>query len=267
MRSCLSKSELKVSAVLLSNYPVAGLSNIAMIAREAGVSEPTVSRLVAKLGFDSFASFRATLTRELQERLMPPTKIESRSGESSSMTTMAGSLTSEIMKSVLAIDRDDLDEAVKQLCNLDKTIFITGGRFSSVIAEYLSWSLQVLRRGIRYVGQAPGERHNALLDVSDSDVIVVFDFRRYQSDTVNFAHRAHQLGAKVIVFTDPYMSPAASFGSVVFYPSIVGPSQFNSLTPAMAILECLVSMIADVLGEDAQARIKAYVGNTETSLQ
>ena len=57
---------------LLANYPVPGLETVAQFAKRAGVSGPTILRLVAKLGFASYPRFQQALRDELELRLQPP---------------------------------------------------------------------------------------------------------------------------------------------------------------------------------------------------
>ena len=263
MRPSLSKSELKVAAALLSNYPISGMASIATIAQSAGVSEPTVSRLVTKLGFDGFASFRKALAQEVSQRLLPPTLIEPKAMGSASLSQIAAAMAEEMLKSMLAIDGADLGDAVELLCDPSRRVFIVGGRVTSTLAKHLAWSLEVLRPGVTYVGEATGERVNELLNVEHGDVVVAFDFRRYQADTIAFVKKASLQGAESILFTDPFMSSAAGDARVVFHASIGGPSQFTSLVPTLAIVETLVSMVASGLGEQAHSRMERYVENSE----
>lgn len=267
MRSVLSNAELKVAAVLLSNYPVAGLQNISVLARKAGVSDPTVTRLVTKLGFDGFASFKASLQYELEERLMPPSQVEPRGSLPSvdSLATTASHFFQEISKSLTSISPEEIETAVTWLADSSKRIYVLGGRVSSAVARILAWELQVLRQNVMFVEESSGERTNRLLDVNSNSVVVAFDHRRYQVETYEFVEQAHRSGAKAILFTDPYLSPAASHCDVVFYASIGSLSPFNSLTPSLALVETLVSLVISRIGEDARLRLKRYVEISETT--
>ena len=55
----LTPTERKPAMALLANYPVPGLETVAQFARRAGVSGPTILRLVAKLGFASYPAVPA----------------------------------------------------------------------------------------------------------------------------------------------------------------------------------------------------------------
>ena len=68
----LTPTERKPALVLLANYPVPGLEPVAQFAKRAGVSGPTILRLVAKLGFSSYPTFQQALRDELELRGQAP---------------------------------------------------------------------------------------------------------------------------------------------------------------------------------------------------
>src|SRR5215472_18726264 len=68
----LSPAERKLARVLLASYPIAGLESVARFAERAGVSPPTVTRFITKLGFRGYPEFQETLRREVQSRLSSP---------------------------------------------------------------------------------------------------------------------------------------------------------------------------------------------------
>ena len=66
------------------------------------------------------------------------------------------------------------------------------------------------------------------------------------------------------MFTDPYLSPLSAEADVVLCASIAGSAQMNSMLPALALSESLLSMVAQRFGEDGQIRLKEYGGMTDT---
>ena len=65
----LTPAEKQLAAHLRRNYPVAGLASITRLGRAAGVSSPTVVRLVQKLSFRGYPEFQAALREELAAQL------------------------------------------------------------------------------------------------------------------------------------------------------------------------------------------------------
>src|SRR5215469_4974661 len=68
----LTPAERKIVRVLLADYPIRGLEPVAKLASDAGVSAPTVVRLVSKLGFDNYGDFQHALKSEVSARLSSP---------------------------------------------------------------------------------------------------------------------------------------------------------------------------------------------------
>ena len=68
----LSPAERRLARVLLASYPIAGLESVARFAERAGVSPPTVTRFITKLGFRGYPEFQEVLRHEVQQRLSSP---------------------------------------------------------------------------------------------------------------------------------------------------------------------------------------------------
>ena len=68
----LTPAERKVLRALLDDYPRLGLGPMARLARQAGVSDPTILRLVKKLGFAGYGEFQDALLIEVDDRLRSP---------------------------------------------------------------------------------------------------------------------------------------------------------------------------------------------------
>src|ERR1700761_2030421 len=65
----LTPTERRPGLGVLANYPVRG---VGQFAARAKVSGPTILRLIAKLGFDSYPDFQQALRDELELRLQTP---------------------------------------------------------------------------------------------------------------------------------------------------------------------------------------------------
>ncbi|MDG0901001.1 transcriptional repressor QapR, partial [Pseudomonas sp. L01] len=68
----LTPAERKVVRALLDDYPRLGLGPMTRLARHAGVSDPTIMRLVKKLGFAGYGDFQEALLADVDDRLRSP---------------------------------------------------------------------------------------------------------------------------------------------------------------------------------------------------
>jgi DNA-binding MurR/RpiR family transcriptional regulator len=105
------------------------------------------------------------------------------------------------------------------------------------------------------VAAAPTPRWDELIDVNKRTVLVVFDYRRYQNSTIAFANRAHERGCPIVLFTDPWLSPVAEVARHVITSTVRGASPFDTMVPAMAVLEALIAGLSVKLSAQAQTRI------------
>ena len=69
------------------------------------------------------------------------------------------------------------------------------------------------------------------------DILVVFDFRRYQRDVLEFASGASAQGAVIILVTDIWNSPIASLATHVIACPVEVPTAFDSAVGGLAMVE------------------------------
>ena len=108
------------------------------------------------------------------------------------------------------------------------------------------------------ISAAGPDRMGALLDLDRRDILVAFDYRRYQHDTVRLAAVAKRQGATLVAFTDPYLSPLSAHADVILTSSVRTPSPFDALTPALALVAAVITAIVDLLGNEPLARMARY---------
>jgi DNA-binding MurR/RpiR family transcriptional regulator len=174
------------------------------------------------------------------------------------LATSAQTLGEAVTASVIGLDPEEFRSAVGLLAGDARQVPVTGGWFSQLLAGYLASVLREIRPGVRLVGPSASERAGAVADMTKRDVVAAFDFRRYDRDTLEFARAARSAGARVVLITDPWLSPVADIADAVLTAQVSGPSPFASLTPALAVVETLVASAVDVLGETGRARFKHF---------
>ncbi len=258
----LSPSERRVARTLLTGPPTIGLESSARLARTAGVSGPTVSRFIAELGFSSYAAFQRALHEEIAARMMTPAEIYRRHQEAERsadvLGTSARTLGEAVTASVSGLDPDEFSRAVALVADGGRQVLVTGGWFSQLLAGYLTSVLRELRSDVRLVGPSASDRAGAIADIGKRDTVVAFDFRRYERDTLEIARCARAASARILLITDPWLSPVADIADAVLTAQVGGPAPFESLTPALAVVETLITSVVDALGEAGRARFKRF---------
>lgn len=255
----LTRSDERVIRALLSDYPAAGLGTTASLARLAGVSDPTVTRLLAKLGFESFTAFHKTLLEEVDARMHSPLllmgeKLSTKEDQKPPVQRYFRSVNKSLERTAMVTPLRSFDVAVKLILEA-KGVYLVGGRFSRHLAGMLAGYLSQIRPRVFDLGTLTIESFDKLVDLGKRDTLIVFDYRRYQTDVVNFTKHAAAHGAKVILFTDPFQSPLATLAQAVLVAEIEVESPYDSMSAALAQAEALAAQIVSIQGNAARDRI------------
>lgn len=243
----LTAAEKKVVRTLLTNYPAAGLGTVAGFAERSGVSVPTILRLVTRLGFAGYTAFQKDLIEEVSEQLNSPlSMIDARSADPSGEGTYAGIMRNlaDALLQAAANHREQEFEAILDLLADERSdIYCLGGRFSTVLALRLSMHLGQLRPGVFFIENQSSRFFDRLVDFNSQTTLVVFDYRRYQAEIVEFARLAHEARARVIVFTDRWMSPISHFADQILVSSVETLSPYDSKVVAFAQCEAIIASL------------------------
>ena len=255
----MTPSERRVARTLLATYPTAGLESLPQLAEGSGVTGPTVLRFVRKIGFDGYPDFQRSLRQEVQARTegLPslyrtkggaPADDVLRRSHDAFTSALDATLTSRSLE-------QDLADVVALLADPKRRIWFAGGRFSQLVASYLCLQLRMLRSDCALVGESPQRRKLDTYEISRRDVLCLFDYRRYQQDTIAAGKVAADHGAVVVVFTDPWLTPAVEHARHVLISHADSASPFDSLLGAFALTEVIAAKVVVALGERGRARV------------
>jgi DNA-binding MurR/RpiR family transcriptional regulator len=267
----LTPAERKVGRALLAAYPSAGLETVARLAERARVSAPTVVRFANRLGFEGFADLQRAVLAELDARQASPVTLAAerrqgrprRTGPAAAIEAQRRTVGHAVARTFAELPVREVEAAVDLLADPKARITVAGGRFSRLLAHYLALHLLQLRGGVQVLPAGDVERAAVVHDLTRGDVVVLLDFRRYEPFASRLAEQAAGRGARVVLLTDRWLSPAASSAQVVLPSRVDSPSPYDSLVPAMAVIELLVAMLVDRMGDDAERRLGEFEATTQ----
>jgi DNA-binding MurR/RpiR family transcriptional regulator len=256
----LTAAERKLMAALFANYPIAGLASITEFARGAGVSTPSVLRLAKKLGYAGFPAFQEKLRSELAAQLQNPIAKHDRwsadAPDTHILNRFATAAMANLSGSLKLLDHRAFDNVVALLVDRRKHIHLGGGRITHALASYLAIHLQMARPGVTLLPATPAVWPQILLDVGKSDVVVVFDIRRYDPRMLDFAASARERGARIVLITDQWISPIARIAAFSLPLRIEAPSSWDSSIVLLFVAEALVAAAVNAIWPETQARIR-----------
>ncbi|MET0357955.1 MAG: MurR/RpiR family transcriptional regulator, partial [Pararhizobium sp.] len=254
--TALTRAEKQLAETLLDNYPVSGLGSITTVAENAGVSTPTVARMVQKLGFRGFPDFQARLHQELEATISNPISKHDRWATNAPGTHIlnrfADATINNLRATLAQMETQDFDGAAALIADPKRRVYLIGGRITRTLADYLFTHLQVIRAGVTLIASGSSPWPHYVLDMKKGDVLVVFDIRRYEQELETLAKAARSRGAEIVLFTDQWSSPVAKSAAKVFRVQIEAPSAWDSSVVTLFTVEALIEAVQNSIWEETR---------------
>ena len=256
----LTRAERQLAQSVLENYPASGLGPLSALAKDAGVSVPTVARMVQKLGYSGYPDFQAALREELRAKVKTPIAKHDTWAEAAPSGHILNRFTEAVIDNIRhtlgQIDPEAFDHACDLMADENRHLFIVGGRITHTLAEYLFLHMQVIRPDVTHVQSTSNTWPHYLLNAKKGDVFVIFDVRRYENNTLMLAELAHERGALIILMTDQWRSPVHQMATVCLSNRIVVPSAWDSATTTMLLMETMISSVQNLNWTQTKTRIE-----------
>lgn len=250
----MSKSHKRLSDYIRKNYDKAAFMNVEQLSCATEVSEATVVRFSAELGYEKFNHFQRALTDYAKSKLTSVQRMEHAHSKYKDADILSSVLNSDIdkIKATLAqINRDAFDGAVDSLISAKK-IYVIGLRGSSALARFLSYYLNFLFPYVKLVnGTSVGDIFEQMFRVGENDVLIAFSLPRYSLRTIRAVQYAKKNNATIIGITDGENSPILELCD---YPLIAKTDMdafVDSLVAPMSLINALVVATSMKLPENA----------------
>ncbi|WP_170426517.1 MurR/RpiR family transcriptional regulator [Ruegeria arenilitoris] len=253
----MTPSERQLVSVLLDDYPMAGLGSITELASAASVSTTTVARMLQKTGFDGYPQFQSALRGEVKEMISGPVAKrdlwQNDLPEEHILNRYSQQTLANQKRTIDEVDPEEFDSFCNLLCDPERRIFITGGRITGTLAQYLYLHLQMIRPDVRLLPVAASWTHD-LLDVRKGDVLVALDVRRYENASLLIGQLCHEREAEIILFTDQWRSPIHRLAKHTFAARIAVPSAWDSMAAILVLMECVIAEVQERLWDSVKER-------------
>lgn len=258
--SDLTRAERQLATHILSHYPVAALGSITQLAKAALVSTPTVVRLAQKLGYKGYPDFQNSLRAEVETMLISPLAKHDRWAggvpDTHILNRFADAVVSNLQATLGQIDHAEFDAAAVLLADPARRVFAMGGRITHAMADYFTSLMKVVRPEVTLLSDSSSTWPPTLLDMSQGDVLLVFDIRRYENAVLQVAEMAKEQGAEIILITDRWVSPAAAHARHTLCCHIEAPSAWDSNVSLMVLVETLLAAVQGLTWEVTESRMK-----------
>ncbi len=255
----MSKSHKKIASYIMDHYDTAVFMTAATLGKEIGISESTVVRFAAGLGYDGYPEFQKALEEWVKSKWNSLQQMGAKYGNSSQ---------SEILTSVIQADIEKMEDTIH---NLDpaafetavssileaKHVYVIGLRSCEPLASFLSFYLSMIRGDVMQLKTtSTTELFEQMIRVSDEDVVIGISFPRYSMRTLKAMEFANDRNAKVITITDSVHSPMNLYSSCNLLARSDMVSIVDSLVAPLSVINALVVALCVKAPEQASKNLK-----------
>ena len=253
-----SKGQKRIAAFILDNYDRAAFMTAAKLGETASVSESTVVRFAAQLGYDGYPDMQKALQELIRGRLTSIQRIQV-SRDQMTGSDILGSVMQRDMNSIHDVierlDREEFERVVDKLLHA-KHIYILGVRSSSFLAGYLNFYMHLIFKNVTLVqSSAAGEIYEQLVHIGPGDVLVSISFPRYSKMAIHAVEFACQRGGDVVAVTDSPMSPMYKMASASLLASSDMISFVDSMAAPLSLLNALILAVGQQRRDDLSATL------------
>lgn len=241
--SKFSKGQRIIAKYILNNYDKAAFMTAGKLGRIVGVSESTVVRFAAELGYDGYPSMRKALQEMIRNRLTSVQRIEvakSMIDDTDLVKSIIGSDMQNLQATLELLENDSFNKLVDSIVEA-KNIYIVGMRTSTSLATFLGLYLNLLRDNVNVVHDtAASEIYEQIIRISTGDLFIGISFPRYSSHTVDAMQFAKKMGAKTAAITDSSASPLNGIADVCLHAKSDMVSFLDSLVAPMSLINAII---------------------------
>ena len=241
-----SKGQRVLARFVLDNYDKAAFMTASRLGAAVGVSESTVVRFAAELGFRGYPGMKKALQEVVRSRLTAVERLEVAEQTMNTQDVARAVLRADIANLQATLDETDeaaFNTAVDRILS-ERRIFIVGMRTSTTLANFLGFYLNLLRDNIHVVQDtAAMEVYEQMLRVREGDLVIGISFPRYSNRTINAMKYARDRKAGTLGITDTKTSPLNDYADVCLFAKSEMVSFLDSLVAPMGLINALIVAI------------------------
>lgn len=243
----LSKRQQKVAMFVLNHPTFVGTHSATEVGKKAGTSETTVIRFCYAIGLQGYAQLQKKITLFLFN-------------DTSSLSTLGNYISSKkelfndqqlvekaMGKDVAKIDRiskqmdKQLFNEVTQQLHKAKNIYIIGAGASRFAAEWLHFTLNILRPNVTLIQTDTPELIRTFQEIDKDSIVIAISLHRYFKEPLQIAEALHIREIPVLGITDSKLAPILKHCSHAFLLEQTEKSTIDLMPALISFLNVLVT--------------------------
>ena len=241
--STFSKGQKLIGRYILDNYDKAAFMTAARLGQAVHISESTVVRFAAELGYDGYPAMQKAMQEMIRGKLTTVQRIEvsyDRLGSQDVLDKVVQSDIEKLRMTLNELNRQDFEEAVDAIVSA-RRIYILGVRSSAALSDFLTFYFKLIFSNVTQVQTSlASEMFEQMLRVGEGDVVIGISFPRYSTRSVRAMEFARDQGATVVAVTDSEMSPLYDTSNYRLLAKSDMASFADSLVAPLSIINALI---------------------------
>ena len=238
-----SKGQKQIARFILENYDKAAFMTASKLGKTVNVSESTVVRFAAELGYEGYPAMQRALQTMIRSKLTTVQRIEvsnDRMGDHDVLSAVVQSDIEKLRMTMEEINREDFTAAVDAIVSA-RRIYILGVRSANALSSFLAFYFNLIFEDVRHVQTTlASEMFEQMLRVREGDVVIGISFPGYSTRTVRAMEYARNQGATVVAITDSELSPLTDTASFNLLAKSDMASFVDSLVAPLSIINALI---------------------------
>ena len=256
----LSKSHRRIAECIVTHYDKAAFMTASKLGEYVGVSESTVVRFAAALGYDGFPQLQKALQELIRHRLTATQRLEM-TGDMGHAQVLNKVLKTDIQNIRTTLDELDLAtfDAVIESILQARNLYVLGLRASAPLAEFFGHYLNFIFPNVHTVTSGVSDVFEQIARISDEDGLIGISFPRYTSHTVKAMKFARSRGATLIAITDGPLSPLHAEANLC----LMAKSDMASFVDSLAAPISLINALIVALSQRRRTQVTDYFDKME----
>jgi DNA-binding MurR/RpiR family transcriptional regulator len=245
-----------ISEYLIENPRKAVFMTARELAEACGISEATVIRFVAQLGYNGYSEMQQVLRDYVDTQLTLLDRRDLISQRGDGMEEFRKTVAEEIDNLTYlyqTMQLENLEQAVRMLCE-KSNIYVIGSRLSYTAAYYMGWSLTKVRKNIQILKGSDSTTFDWLTIAPGDSLVVVVATSRYPNELVRVGRWARRKNMDLMVITDATTCPVIPFAEL----SLVAPSQHIPILGSPTSISCLINYLIHEVANRIGSSLKEH---------
>ncbi|GLF97067.1 MurR/RpiR family transcriptional regulator [Streptomyces yaizuensis] len=255
----LSPGQRRIAQYITDHLTEAAFLSITDLAERVGVSQPSVTRFAASVGFSGYPALREALQPIALSAAAPAPGADQAARRNELQAAVDAEIENlESLRRTLADPGQVLDIGRELARSTPLTVL--GLRISAALAEYFAYAARRIHPDVRTVTRGGSVAYDALLQSREAggSWVLAFAMPRHAHETLGAIRAARSAGLKVALLTDDALGPLAEEADATLTSATGSRLVFDSYAAPGVLSAALLQAMADADPQRTQARLEGY---------